>query len=65
MAHLICKNDEALHKAGVLGCQFDTPYRTYYYPTTWMTTANNALLSKVTTPGSSNSNSIVYSRVTQ
>ena len=29
MAHLICKNDEALRKAGVLACQFDTPYCTY------------------------------------
>ena len=25
MAHLICKNDEALCKAGVLACRFDTP----------------------------------------
>ena len=25
MAHLNCKNDEALRKAGVLACRFDTP----------------------------------------
>ena len=25
LPHLICKNDEALRKAGVLACRFDTP----------------------------------------
>ena len=29
LPHLICKNDEALRKAGVLACRFDTPYCTY------------------------------------
>ena len=28
LPHLICKNDEALRKAGVLACRFDTPYST-------------------------------------
>ena len=29
MARLICKNHEALHKAGVLAYRFDTPYTLY------------------------------------
>ena len=41
MANVICKNDEALRKAGVLACQFDTPYCTYIVQLECITKRNN------------------------
>ena len=42
MAHLICKNDEALRKVGVLACRFDTPYPRYLFSRSfsWLSRGN-------------------------